>query len=922
MALAVGLTPSIPAAASGAPIDEPVVDITETTEPRGIPGEIPLSTDPQLAAWQELQFGLFIHWGLYSELGGVWDGEPVTSGYSEQIQMWANISEEEYLEVADRFNPTAFDPQEICSLAKAAGMRYVVITSKHHDGFSMFDTATTDYDVVDATPYGADPLKVLADECRSQGLGFGVYFSLVDWHQGHAFDGSNENPIPASMEPLIEAQIRELMTNYGDISEVWFDMSSPTTEQSARFASIVRDLQPQAAINSRIWNNQGDFRTLGDNEVPSAALDGAWQTPASIYHETWGFRSWQSRTDLPGKVRDLVTGLASVRARGGNYLLNIGPRGDGSVVEFEADALRGIGQWVDRHPRAVLGADATRFGGQPWGEVTVNEHDLFLHVTRWPSDGKLRLPGLATAVDEVREDGGDELDWQMVGDDLVVTLPEVPLDDVLPVIAVGLADDLRIVPPSTRAAGPAGDWILSPAAWEKGYSYADSGRYSSTTRTVVRQSAFISSPDDARVVLKATGQAAPTSLYKVSVGDQSQILTGAQLVGSGSGELVVPGGQVVEVAITRADPTHAGEDLGLELGSVVLAPAHPVIAWPELPASIERGRETRVPVNVANLGDETVTVAVSIATPDAWAAPVSRTVSVEPGLTRQVEVAITPPPTAPSESVRLSAVVDDADALGLGAEVRVVGPNVALDRPAAQSGTAWGGEASRAVDGNTAGDYLNDNSASHTTEPSDQAWWQVDLEDVASIGEIEIWNRTDCCTERLSDYWVMVSDRPFVSSSLEAARSAEGVTALHQEGPAGRPTTVDLDGAEGRYVRIQLESHSNPLSLTEVVVRSALEPTSEPKVDVTATTRCMAGRAYVAVRVANPSEATLGITVTTPYGSRTFPTVAPDGNAYQSFATRTASVQAGEVTVTVDYETDGGTSTFDTVAAFEGLGCG
>ncbi len=145
----------------------PVAAQGDRAAPSGIPGTVPLSADPDLAAWQRLQYGMFIHWGIYSELGGVWQGKPVTSGYSEQIQMWANIPEADYREVASRFDPVRFDPAAICSLAKQAGMRYVVITSKHHDGFSMFDTETTDYDVVDATAYGRDPLKLLADECRA-----------------------------------------------------------------------------------------------------------------------------------------------------------------------------------------------------------------------------------------------------------------------------------------------------------------------------------------------------------------------------------------------------------------------------------------------------------------------------------------------------------------------------------------------------------------------------------------------------------------------------------------------------------------------------------------------------------------------------------------------------------------------------------
>ncbi|MFG2502200.1 alpha-L-fucosidase [Streptomyces sp. NPDC048441] len=547
-----------------------------TTGPRtqGIPGEIEPSGDKDLAAWQKLQFGMFIHWGLFSELGGVWKGKPVTKGYSEQIQMWADISEREYLEVAERFRPDRFDPAEICSLAKRAGMRYVVITSKHHDGFSMFDTATTGYDVVDATPYGKDPLKALADECRSQGLKFGFYFSLVDWHQGHDFDGNNNNPIPASMEPVIEEQLRELMTRYGDISEVWFDMSSPTAAQSEKFADIVHEHQPKAAINSRVWNNKGDFRTLGDNEIPSVALDGAWQTPASIYHETWGYRSWQKRDDLPGKIRDLVGGLTGVRARGGNYLLNIGPRGDGSVVGFEADVLRGIGDWLGRHPDAVLGASATRFGGLPWGEVTVNDRDLFLHVTRWPKSGELRLPGLATSVRDVREDGSaDRLAWHRDGDDLVVTLPDRPRDKVVPVVKAELGGKLRIIPAKTVPLGDDGKaTVLESTDFEHGYSYADSGSYYSTHRTTVRHSAYITADRAERVSMTVRGEARPDALYRLQVGRHSRLVRGADLTRGDIGPFSVRGRQVTPVTIKLAAPEHAGEELGLRIDSLLIVP--------------------------------------------------------------------------------------------------------------------------------------------------------------------------------------------------------------------------------------------------------------------------------------------------------------------------------------------------------------
>lgn len=538
---------------------------------KGVPGKIELSADENIASWQRLQYGMFIHWGLYSELGGVWNGEPVTRGYSEQIQMWADIPEEDYLEVAERFSADKFDPEAICSLAKEAGMKYIVITSKHHDGFAMFDTASTDYDIVDRTPYGKDPLKQLADACRSQGLKFGVYFSLVDWHEGHAFDYNNNNLIPEEMEPIIEEQLRELMTNYGPIAEVWFDMSSPTQAQSSKFASIVRELQPQAVINSRIFNNVGDFRTLGDNQVPATTLDGAWQTPASIYHSTWGYRSWQVRDDFPGKVRDLVEGLTSVRARGGNYLLNIGPRGDGSVVEFEADVLRAIGEWLDRHPDAVLGASATLFGGQPWGEVTLNDNNLFLHVMNWPEDGELILPGLATDVDRVVEDGAsEELNWRHEGNDLVVTLPETPMDDVLPVIRVELTGELRIIPERTIAAETDGTWSITPEDKYLGRSYADSGSYYSQVQTTVRQTAYLSTQRDGRVFLDLQGDADPESRYRVQLGTDAFIVTGEQLNESVVGPFIVPAGEVVPLTITRAEPAHAGEDLNLRFHSASL----------------------------------------------------------------------------------------------------------------------------------------------------------------------------------------------------------------------------------------------------------------------------------------------------------------------------------------------------------------
>ena len=540
---------------------------------KGIPGEIKLDPHNQLKEWQELQFGMFIHLGLYSFLGGTWKGKPIKKGYSEQIQMWANIPKEDYKKVASQFTLENFDPEAICSLAKDAGMNYLVITSKHHDGFCMFDTKTTDYNVVDSTPFGKDVLKLLSDECKKQGLKFGVYFSLVDWYQGHEFDLNNNNEIPTTMESLIEEQLTELMTNYGPISEVWFDMSSPDKKQSAHFKQIVKDLQPKAAINGRIWNNEGDFRTLNDNQIPSVNLDGAWQTPASIYHATWGYRSWQQRDDFDGKVRNLLESLISIRARGGNYLLNIGPQADGSIVDFEADVLREIGKWMKRHPNAILGTNPTKFNEQTWGEITSNGKSLFLHITDWPGDGKLNLSGLVTDIEKVVEDNSNlELEWIKNQHTIEITLPEIPADEIVTTIRVELMDELCIIPHNTVPMSSDNTWTVNKEDLDSGYNYADSGNYTSLVKTNTRQTAYISSEKNGDAILEIIGTGNENTTYSIALGSEVKTVEGGDLTGSVIGPFKIHSGKAaVPLHIKLAEPVHTNQDLELELESIKIS---------------------------------------------------------------------------------------------------------------------------------------------------------------------------------------------------------------------------------------------------------------------------------------------------------------------------------------------------------------
>jgi alpha-L-fucosidase len=346
-------------------------------------------------AWQARKFGLFIHFGLYSTLGGVWNGRRVTRGYSEQIQSFAPVPIDRYEALARRFDPVKFDPDAIVALARAAGMRFIVLTAKHHDGFAMFHTAQNRYDVVDATPYKRDVVKALADACARARMPFGVYYSTIDWHWMHGqYQPDNDNPITPAQADFNVAQIRELMSHYGPISEVWFDMGKPTPAQSARFAHAVHALQPQAMVSGRVWNHQGDFGVMGDNREPDVGMEEPWQSPASMFPDSWGYRSWERRSDLPGKIRENIARLVRVVSGGGNYLLNIGPRGDGSVVPYEAAVLRGIGAWLKPRGEAVYGTRAAPFAKPGFGYATLGAHTLYLFVDKPPADGVLRLPGV------------------------------------------------------------------------------------------------------------------------------------------------------------------------------------------------------------------------------------------------------------------------------------------------------------------------------------------------------------------------------------------------------------------------------------------------------------------------------------------------------------------------------------------------
>ena len=409
----------------------------------GMWGESSSGTAPaSRGAWlRDSRFAMFIHWGPYSELAGEWQGKRYF-GIAEWIMKRAEIPVPEYEQAAACFNPTEFDALEWVRLAKAAGMRHIMITAKHHDGFAMFKSQVSPYNIVDATPFGRDPMAELADACRAEGLRLGFYYSQTqDWHErdavGNTWDFTAEDAdFRHYLRSKAMPQVEELLTNYGPIAGIWFDTPGPITpEESRELVDLVHGLQPDCLVNSRIGNNLGDYDTLGDQEIPRLPRPGLWEA-IDTHNDTWAF----SRFDTNWKsAREIAERLVCVISHGGTYMLNVGPDGKGRIPEQSARILREVGRWVADHVDAVHGAGPTPLGPLPWGGCTTNGSRLSLHVSQWPRNGRLVVPGLQTPVQLARVHAGEELPVESSPDASTIALPQNPPDSLIPVIELELA---------------------------------------------------------------------------------------------------------------------------------------------------------------------------------------------------------------------------------------------------------------------------------------------------------------------------------------------------------------------------------------------------------------------------------------------------------------------------------------------------
>ncbi|QGY42536.1 alpha-L-fucosidase [Maribellus comscasis] len=415
----------------------------------------------RLQWWNDARFGMFIHWGPYSQLAGEYKGERI-DGIAEWIMKHAKIPVNEYRELAHEMNPIKFDAGKWVQLAKATGMKYIVITAKHHDGFAMYKSEVSPYNIVDWTSFNRDPLKELSQACAKEGIKFCVYYShREDWDHpggyGNNWDydndwGShlyNQENFRKYLEEKAKPQLRELLTNYGPIGLVWFDRGMYTQEQGFEFVNLLHNLQPSILVNGRVGNYDqeilGDYQNMNDNGTPPGGIEEYWESPQTL-NDTWGFSKYDTNWKTPEYV---IQRLLEIVSRGGNYLLNIGPKGNGEIPDATIEIFSKVGPWVKRNAESIYGTTANPFGELPWGYCTVNGNKLYLFIRDWPQDGVLMVHGLKNAVTSAYMllNKTSKLAVSQNEKQTQISLPKSPIDDPISVLVLEIDGCPRVDPP-------------------------------------------------------------------------------------------------------------------------------------------------------------------------------------------------------------------------------------------------------------------------------------------------------------------------------------------------------------------------------------------------------------------------------------------------------------------------------------------
>jgi alpha-L-fucosidase len=428
-----------------------------------------VSKDERMKWWREARFGMFIHWGVYAQFAGVYNGHEQLRGGAEWIMNRSKIPVAEYQAMAKQFNPVKFDADAWVKTAKEAGMKYIVITAKHHDGFAMFKSNASKWNIADATPYGKDVLKPLAAACKKYGVKLGFYYSQAqDWnnpggaasrkvasegwlnpdsakvdaytkeHNGHWDPAQETTSFADYIDRVAVPQVKELMTNYGDIAVLWWDTPTNMTDDAALKLQEQLKYQPNIITNDRLKrpNFPGDTKTP-EQKIPSLAeLDGKdWETCMTM-NGTWGFRTSDNKWKTP---ETLIHNLCDIASKGGNYLLNVGPKPDGTFPEQSVKALKEIGDWMKVNKEAIYATKASPLEALPWGRCTKKETKdattLYLSVFNWPADGKLFIPGIKNKAMSAQLLAGKKVcKTENMNDGIMITLPANAPDPVASVV--------------------------------------------------------------------------------------------------------------------------------------------------------------------------------------------------------------------------------------------------------------------------------------------------------------------------------------------------------------------------------------------------------------------------------------------------------------------------------------------------------
>ncbi|MBT3191334.1 MAG: glycosyl hydrolase [Verrucomicrobia bacterium] len=409
--------------------------------------------DERMGWWREARFGMFIHWGVYSVPAGIHGGEKI-NGYGEWIMSKARIPVERYREYAAEFNPVKYDPDAWVRLAKQAGMKYIVITAKHHDGFALYDSRVSEWDIADATPYKKDLLRPLAEACRKHGLKLGFYYShALDFtNQGGAgnhWDPSQHGDMKTYLRNVAANQAAELLTEYDDLAIWWWDMPVNMDKEKADMLQPLLRLRPGIIVNNRLGGGyRGDTDTPEQNIPGNGYKDRDWETCMTLNH-TWGYKSWD---DEWKSTETLIHNLIDIASKGGNYLLNVGPTALGEIPQPSVELLKEVGAWMDVNSESIYGTQANPLHGITWGRCTRkvdgDTTTYYLHVFDWPADGTLQVPGLAADKAKVSAKllaNGRKIATSNMDDYVTLSVGNEALDPIATVIALKVSGEHAIV---------------------------------------------------------------------------------------------------------------------------------------------------------------------------------------------------------------------------------------------------------------------------------------------------------------------------------------------------------------------------------------------------------------------------------------------------------------------------------------------